>query len=758
MASARGKEEANLTLKALNYLGLNTVTIGAPSAGQELDKLIESNGITGVWSFDRTETLFEKYFYKPNPAKSTFGPAGEMAAKPLPLTELFPGTNYTQTVEKILAEKADEHYRKLTEARKEYSPWQLAHTRYNDQDDEIGPAISGHVINKHPLFKGLFLEYLKSNGLEPGFFGVKSWDELDAVDYGEEFSKKELRLQQVINDEDKATKKLEKDTSVLDMNTNDKAASLDEDVEEELETDKPAATKPKVANSTPVVQTPAQLQFEKRNYYWTQRFRSYFTAMWYRHHTNAIHKYYPAGIHTCVNLQASPVQIGRMWEGALNVFDLGRLNAFSAMQVEDWHRSPVNVRFGMEIMRAAARKNNQETTALIVGGMPGQRVITDLMEGTRNFLFYAYGPINAGGPVWAEDVNTQRDLSTVMRKVARAEEDIVAAKNRPRGAALLVANTSEINALYFSTKFDHERMAIYAALADQQIPVEVVGEEEISEDDALKKYKVLYVADPHVETRAQKKIKEWVEGGGVLWTTYWGLSRNEYDSPSSLFDEVFGLKSRGEVLPYSTADYNGKLPPGITVKVPKSEFFDGEDIAGVRYHAIHSKAATPPDYKLSTGKALGFFSDGKPAIVQNNFGRGQAFLFGFPAGLSYSDHYSPHGYNFSYVAREAPATPKRAELMTGIARAAGVEPQVKIDAHMLFTAIHDGPAQTVVFLVNQGGDINGAPMQITLPRPPTSAYYGDGHAAEYKVEGNKVILPLKLPADGYDILVFKLAN
>jgi hypothetical protein len=221
-------------------------------------------------------------------------------------------------------------------------------------------------------------------------------------------------------------------------------------------------------------------------------------------------------------------------------------------------------------------------------------------------------------------------------------------------------------------------------------------------------------------------------------------------------DEVFGLQSRGDIMPYVSDGFNGKFPPGVTVKIPKSDLFSGEEIKDVHFSVVESKdAAVEPDYKLATGKALATFGDGKPAIVHNKFGKGQAFLAGFPAGLSYSTQYAPHGYNFAYVARSAPATPTRGQLMTAAARAAGVEPEVKINAHMLFTDVHDGPAQTVVYLVNQSSAID-APLEVNLLKTPKSAYSGStGKPVEYKMEGNKATIPLKLAAGDTDIIVFK---
>src|SRR5262249_22064394 len=155
--------------------------------------------------------------------------------------------------------------------------------------------------------------------------------------------------------------------------------------------------------------------------------------------------------------------------------------------------------------------------------------------------------------VWGEHEPTMRELGEVLRLAARSEEDILVSKNRPADVALLVANTSEVNSRFFKSRFGPDRIALFTALMAAQIPVDVIDEEEVIEDETLNNYRALYVVDPHVDSRAQSKIKEWVHEGGTLWASYAALSRQEYDEPASTFDEVFGLRTRGTVEPIPDA-------------------------------------------------------------------------------------------------------------------------------------------------------------------------------------------------------------
>jgi len=757
MGTAYSENDGKNLLKIFDALGLNTVTLSM-NGGRVSDADREKSNVKGAWTYHRTSYMFMNVFYKEDPTQTRTSVTGVIEKVMVPITDKLPGMTYDQTVEKIIADKADADYKASTDRYKKNSPWEYAHTRYNDLDDEIGPAIDSHMINKHPMFKGQWVEYLEKQGLKPDFFGAKSWDDVKAIDYTPEFNKAQERTIQVERDSAAADKKLDDDTGgvldgakPIDLGEPAPAKTRPDDIDDQTATAIEAANRKDVNAGADAA---AKVLHERRVHYWTQRFRSYFTAMFYRQATKAVVKYFPPGIRTCVNLQAEPVTGGGMWDGALNIFDLGRLEGFNALQVEDWHHNPVNVRYAMNLMRAAARKKEQEVTALVVGDYVGQRVVANLMQGTRNYLFYLYGPVYNIGPVWAENKESQRNLGDVMRKVARTEDEILASKNRQAEAAVLVANSSETNRVYFEYPFDHERMSIYGALADANIPLDVVGEEEVIEDNALSRYKILYVCDPHVDAKAQQKIKDWVAAGGTVWSNGVGLARNEYSEPSKVMDEVFGLQSRGVVKPFVKTGFT-TMPPGTTVDIPKGDVYAADVVKDVRFSAVAPFSAEKPDYKLSTGKVLATFADGKPAIVHNKFGKGQAFLNAFPAGLAYSEHYGPSGYNFARIPRGGPSTAIRGQLMSAPALAVGCKPQVKTNSHMVWGDIHDGAAQSVVYLINTSQADSTAPIEVTLTKVPKSAISGSGRPVDYKLEGMKATVNLKLAKGETDILVFK---
>jgi len=281
-----------------------------------------------------------------------------------------------------------------------------------------------------------------------------------------------------------------------------------------------------------------------------------------------------------------------------------------------------------------------------------------------------------------------------------------------------------------------DRHDIFAALMDAQVPVEIVGEEEVIEDDALKRYRALYVADPHVDSRTQRKIKEWVRGGGVLWASHAALARQEYDETSPLFDEVFGLEERGKVIALEGAP-DPDAGEEITVE-------QGDLLPAVTFKAAPIK----PAWKVGGAKVLARFADGSPALVHNRFGKGQAFLFGNATDSCTG--------GYGYRAAEPPDAAKTREIVAVAARVAGVQPHVRMSHPRVLWCVHDGAQQAVLFLASCfERDLDGLVVEVYLPRAPASARSGRRDEVAFEWLGDRARLKLDLPEGDGEIVVFR---
>ena len=720
MATARSAEETDYIVRTCGLLGFNALGIRTPMPHEEYWELADRFGI---------RSTNQHHWYPKN------------GHEYMPRFQKMPegGETCTAAVERIFAELARECYSPEGRRWQENSP----RVEVLIMGDEIGPAILATFINALPMIKGLFHEYLQRQGLEPSFFGKETWAQIDAFDGitprdGSEAHKLLVALDPSKAPQDTSGAPESPEDASADDAEEDKDFSLMKDMEREEE--RQAEARVGEADLSRLSQP------EKRLRYWTQRFRSYYSARFYGACGREIRKLTQEGHFrrepkASPNFQAMPVQRSQMWDGALNLFEWARSGTTDFLMLEDWNWDPYRIAFGMEIIRAASRKRGQQVGALLVGGGIRQRFLADLGNGARSILSYLYGPQRVIGPPWADHQDTVEAWAELLRWVGKCEPDLLAAKNRPSDAAILVANTSEINTAYRNTAFLryplYQRAALYVALKDSSLPAEVVGEEEVVEDDALKRYRVLYVGDPHVSLAAQEKIKQWVADGGVLWSAYNGLARQEYDEPTGLFDEVFGLKRRP---PVEASAPDWKPEDAEEIVVPKSELLPGITFRGV---------PLKPEYELSTGKALAHFRDGSPAFIHNRFGKGQAFLLGctvYPCTSKYSQ----------YV-EEPPDGPKKRQLVTVAARVAGVRPHVKLSQPRILSFVHDGPRQTILILANcRDQEQKGVEVELYLPKPAVSAYSGRVDAFEFERDGNAARFTIDLGFRDGEIIVFRL--
>jgi len=384
--------------------------------------------------------------------------------------------------------------------------------------------------------------------------------------------------------------------------------------------------------------------------------------------------------------------------------------------------------------------NAKRSGALIVGGNVTQRFLVDLGNGSRTFLSYLYGPRRSIGLPWADHEPTVRQWARLLRWAGKCEQDILAAKRRPCDAAILVDNAAEINTAYVNAGFHKyplfDRAGIYVALMDSHVPVEIVGAEEILEDGLLANYRALYASDPHVHVRVQEQIRKWVADGGVLWAAGAAFARQEYDEPCRTMDEVFGLARRPPVGPAPT---QWDPDEAEEILVPQNDLLPEMRIKTVPFK---------PRYELSTGKSLAHFSDGTPAIIENRYGKGRAFLVACPAHLLAGDH--------GHAAAEPPGAARVRRIVTLGARVAGVRPHVRLSHPRVLWFVHDGPRQTVLFLVNCfESKLHDLTVEVHLPKRPASGCSRRTDTVNLEWLGDRVRFKIDLERQDGEIIVFR---
>lgn len=540
-----------------------------------------------------------------------------------------------------------DYYGKLVESTKKSSPFMTGMATHLNLGDEIGAATSLDEMLKTPELLAYFRGWLQAQGLTPPELGAAAWDGVNPAD----------------------------DRKKLDAGGDVAYARL---------------------------------------FYWTKCFLTHYTDIFYGAATRTLKTLVPRGT-ALVNYQAGPMQVGYignnndMDRGALDIFELGRRGTFGGVMMEDWvygwDAGIGRLCLAGDIMRAAGRKLNQPLASYLVGGEAIRaKYFAYLMHGIKENQFYLYGPITNIGPAWGEQKRAQAETAEVARMVKKFEDPIADGTVRPRKAALLIAMTSdymEKQGLYFC----QERQAAYIALKHAYVQADVVCEQDIVEDDLLKKYTVLYVTDPQLRAATQRKIAQWVQDGGTLWACVGAANWDEYNQPCAVLDEVFGVAKREMVT--QEKDWNSWSNASYGWHPSKMNFAQlgtltgSSEYAGLAIPVWGAKLACTP----TTAAVRGTYDDGTPGLLVNAYGTGRAILAGALVGDAYMRLHWPKNEKGEFQAVPDKAwsfelgAPARA-LLAAPALAAGVPRPVVLSLPGIYTSVMDSPAGTLVFLNN----------------------------------------------------------
>ncbi|MCD6408235.1 beta-galactosidase trimerization domain-containing protein, partial [bacterium] len=244
---------------------------------------------------------------------------------------------------------------------------------------------------------------------------------------------------------------------------------------------------------------------------------------------------------------------------------------------------------------------------------------------TENYISYRYG----------------MGMFKMIRKISEIagliENQLLPAKVKETPVALLISQASDIWELdgkgQWAVKpgskgtnvFQEERKAIWYALRRAGYRVDILTENDLK-DGLADEYKIIYMAGQNIEKKAAEKLKEWVRNGGILFATSGAGRKDEFDQPFKIIDELTG---RGEVK--SLKRYYGPLRAKLELlfekPVDKINFENSSlDILCVKEEFAPEKSA----------EILGkYISDGNPAVIKNNYGKGEVYYCGFLPGLSY---------------------------------------------------------------------------------------------------------------------------
>ena len=278
-------------------------------------------------------------------------------------------------------------------------------------------------------------------------------------------------------------------------------------------------------------------------------------------------------------------------------------------------------------------------------GAPLQRMLSAASRGNTMLYWYTYGPDYKKGDSFSHDPEALKLTSKAAHLLGAAEDVLYGSRWAvPAEVAVVKPETAQRwmnlagNPPHLTAAWENAKW-IYTALQHAHVPVDPIDEVMLAEED-LSQYKIIYVSGSHITKRAALGLARYVENGGTLYTSGWGLVRNEADQPLTALQTALGLRTRAEpqmwyrVSLYGATNiesYNERS--NRLASVPSGARIVGGDTFKGSFAPVVGREVLRPENGAET---LARFADGAAAMTRHNYGKGQVYVVGFFPGLEYS--------------------------------------------------------------------------------------------------------------------------
>ena len=260
---------------------------------------------------------------------------------------------------------------------------------------------------------------------------------------------------------------------------------------------------------------------------------------------------------------------------------------------------------------------------------------TAIAHGAKKINYFCASPLAVAyteNYIRTDDLATWREVHRVTHEAGVFEDYVVDGRVRPAKVALLLSSVDEIltgDSNFKGGVHNVERQGIYFALRHAQVPVDFITEDDIVEGRA-KDYRLIYLTQEYLHSKALAALARWVEAGGTLVALCGGGFLDEFRRLNPKAIELYGAKG-----PKILKD------PALPRILPKQDLPTARPIdtaqwgRGMRGVGGVEVVAWKQPLEVTDAKVLGTFSDGSPAVVEKAHGKGRAVLFGFLPALAY---------------------------------------------------------------------------------------------------------------------------
>lgn len=368
-------------------------------------------------------------------------------------------------------------------------------------------------------------------------------------------------------------------------------------------------------------------------YYYTQKFRTYSLGAYMQTQKDILLRVYGKNFPVVANFSDGVLYAANFYMQGVDYFELMETTSQNAIWSEDWANISSTYQcsaFNTDLLRAASRRSDARIGSYLIahaGRRPWDvklKAMSAVARGVKLFNNFYYGPnwgAREGG--WNADPGNWTANAEIIREIGGAEELLYPATTRKSEVAILYSSSSDIWSLDRNHAYGFDRMHTWLALAHAQIPADILSERDI-EDNTLNTYKVCYFSGTHITEKAAVRLKEWVRRGGRLILTAGAGTKNEYNQPLHDFESIIPVSRSNpeEFQAYLHAGRNiNSLRPQETVQCGENHL----EVLSVKQSIVPKAGAA----------VIGKFSNGSPAMVKGQYGKGVVYYYGFLPALSY---------------------------------------------------------------------------------------------------------------------------
>lgn len=388
--------------------------------------------------------------------------------------------------------------------------------------------------------------------------------------------------------------------------------------------------------------TPVRLVTERDDhpvlYFHSQRFRAWSIANFFKTASDRVRTHFPepANQTTMQTFSDGAVYMANMYMQGNDYFTWFKNKSLDIAFGEDWTNVGATHQlcgWNVALLRAATRYHGQPIKMFVItsyGRTPlavKLKAYTNLSEGAKAFIFFAFAPRYAGHERgWAERPEMYPAIAELTREIGAAEHVLMDALPRRAETAILYSIPYDIWGVGHDNTHGHARMFTYLALRHDQIPVDIITDEDVREGD-LTGRKLVYLFGEQIDERAIPALGNWVQGGGMLVLAPGAGTRDRFNAETDALDRALGIRREPAEHLASLYDHS----QGVCNRL--------KSFGDVRLNADETLgpllAWRQPLPALDGMTPEAYLDSGDPAAVTLPSGDGRVRLVGFMPALAY---------------------------------------------------------------------------------------------------------------------------